>query len=199
MRALEAGGPEEHVLGLTAMTLSALGQPDRALQWYNLTRRYALHPGNWDSFIGDCWSELADDPKAELAYRRACDLQPELPHGWVGLARLRLLRGETDAARRLCRERQEQYGESLYWVEMTAMIEFVGRNYSGAERLYDKLTRIDRDGGATFYGDISAQSALGYLRLKRGDAKGGKRLLREALAKESAALNRAPNSAEILY
>jgi len=199
MRALELGGPEEHGMGLIAMTLSSLGQPDRALPWYQLTRRYALYPGNWDSAIGDCWSRLADDVKAEAAYRRACELQPDLPQGWVGSARLHLLRGEIEVARRICRERQGQYGQFLYPTEIAAMVEFFGRNYSEAERLYDHLARTDTDSGATFYGDVSATSALGYLRLVKGDSKRGEPLLREALAKERSALKLAPESPGILY
>jgi len=199
MRALELGGPEEHVMGLIAMTLSSLGQPEHAIPWYELTRHYALHPGNWDSLIGDCWSKLADDIKADAAYRRACDLQPDLPQGWIGIARLHLLRGEIEAARRICRERQEQYGQFLYSTEIAAMVEFFGRNYSGAERLYEQLAQLDSESGATFYGDVSARSALGYLRLARGDSKQGAPLLREALAQELSALKLAPESPGILY
>jgi tetratricopeptide (TPR) repeat protein len=199
MRALELGGPEEHVMGLIAMTLSSLGQPDRALPWYELTRRCALYPGNWDSLIGDCWSKLADDVKAEAAYRRACELQPDLPHGWIGIARLHLLRGEIEAARRICRERQAQYGQFLYSTEIAAMVEFFGRNYSEAERLYGQLARLDSNSGATFYGDVSATSALGYLRLTKRDSKRGQDLLRDALAKELSALKASPQSSEILY
>jgi serine/threonine protein kinase/tetratricopeptide (TPR) repeat protein len=199
MRALELAGPEERVMGFIAMTLSTLGQPNRALPWYELTRRWAIRPGNWDSLIGDCWSKLGNDEKAEKAYRRATDLQSDMPQGWVGIARLRLFHGETEAARRICRELQRQYGESIYSEQMAAIIEFFTRNYPEAERLYNKLAQADSDGGASFYGNVGSKSALGYLVIASGDSRRGRTLLGNALAKELAALTGAPDNPEVLY
>jgi len=199
MRAIELGGPEEHVMGFIGMTLESLGHPDRALPWYEIARSCARHAGTWDALIGDCWSNLCNDDQAEAAYRRAINLESQLPRGWVGISRLQLLHGNVGAARVICREQRERYGQSIYSDEMAAMVEFFARNYSEAERLYDKLAQADGDGGATFYGNISFKSALGFLRLTRGDSKHGRPLLREALTKELSSLAAAPDNPDLLY
>ena len=199
MRAAESGGVEEKVVGFIGMTLDMLGQPDRALPWYEMARRWAAYPGNWDPLIGDCWSRLCDDRQAEIAYRRAVDLQSGMPRGWVGICRLRLLQGDAQAARTLCQANRKYYGQYVYSDQIAAIIEFFGRNLLEAERLYDRLARADANGGAEFYGNISYKSALGYLRLAKGDSARARTLLQECLVKEFNQLKSAPDNPETLY
>ena len=199
MRAVELGGPEENVVGFIGMTLDVLGQPDRALPWYEMARHSATRPGHWDSLIGDCWSRLCDDRQAEIAYRRAIDLQSDMPRGWIGICRLRLLQGNIAGARALCRKNQKQYGEYVYSDEIAAAIEFFGRNFTEAERLYGKLARADANGGATFYGDINYNSALGYIRLTKGKSSHARALLEECLANDLNRLKSTPDNPEVLY
>jgi serine/threonine protein kinase/tetratricopeptide (TPR) repeat protein len=199
MRAIELGGPEENVVGFIGMTLDMLGQPDRALPWYEMARQLATRPGHWDSLIGDCWSRLCDDRQAEIAYRRAIDLQSDMPRGWIGICRLRLLQGNIEGARTLCRENRKHYSEYVYSDEIAAVIEFFGRNFVEAERLYDKLARADANGGAAFYGDISYNSALGHIRLAKGNSSRVRALLEECLDKDFNQLESAPDNPEVLY
>jgi tetratricopeptide (TPR) repeat protein len=197
-RAIELSGPEEHNAGFIGMTLQALGEPDRALPWYEMARGLASHPGAWDPLIGDCWSKMSADDEAETAYRRATILESELPRGWIGIARLRLLQGKFEEARNICRDHLSQQRNSIYLDETTAMIEFFARNFPEAERLYGQLEKKDPDGGGRFYGGISYKSALGRLIFEK-DARHGKRLLEESLASEHKQLVIAPANPEVLY
>ena len=199
MRALELGGPEEHVMVFVGMTLETLGQPDRALPWYEMARRRATYPGMWDSLIGDSWSRLLNDEQAEIAYRRAIDLQSDMPHGWVGIARLRLLHGDFGAARAMCREHQGREGKSIYSDQMAAMVEFFARNFSEARRLYTMLEQENPDGGGTFYGGMSYKSALGRLNIDGNAAGPARRLLKGCLVMELKQLDSAPDNPEVLY
>jgi serine/threonine protein kinase/tetratricopeptide (TPR) repeat protein len=199
MRAIESGGVEEKVVGFIGMTLETLGQPDRALPWYEMARRRAANPGIWDSVIGDCWSKLRDDEQAETAYRRATDLQSDVPRGRVGISRLRLLQGDVEAARAVCRDHRGQDGKSIYSDQMVAMVEFFARNFSEAKRLYTVLEQKDPDGGGTFYGGLTYKSALAWLNLDKNTARNGRRLLQECLIKELKQLESAPDNPEILY
>ncbi|MEO5718685.1 MAG: protein kinase, partial [Chthoniobacterales bacterium] len=82
LRAIEAGGPEEHVASLVAMTLLKLEHPERALGWLAMAQHWAERPGDYDALIGDCWTQLGDDKKAERAYQRSIDLRPDFSEGW---------------------------------------------------------------------------------------------------------------------
>ena len=140
---------------------------------------------------------LNDDPRAEAAYRRAMELRPESPDGWVALGNLRLLQGDFPAARRLCEEnraRSKTYEDTFndnHPSEMIARIEFFARNYRAAEPLYSELVKRNSTGGLASYGGLSYASALGRVRQSLGDEAGGRSVLKESLARE---LERIPSS-----
>jgi serine/threonine protein kinase/tetratricopeptide (TPR) repeat protein len=189
-RAIEAGGPEERSVMSIGTILFRLGRPAYALGWFEMARRWATLPGEFDAWIGDCWTQMGDDERAESAYRRALDLRPELSDGWIGLCRLRLLQGDVSGARRFWNEKGDRLrtsNDSDRKPElMLAQLEFYTRNYLVAERLYGALAQKDQSVGEDFYGAIGCGSALGRLRQLLGDEAGGRRLLEQCLAREAA-------------
>ena len=196
LRAFEAGGPEERVANFIGWTLVTLGQPNRALNWLEMAKHWTSVPGSHDSVIGDCWRLLMDDEKAEAAYRRAMDLRPEDPEGWVGLCYLRLVQGDLSNARKLYEDNQARSKtyEGIFYDnppgEMLARIELFARNYRAAERLYSELATTN-SAGTTSYGGMSYASALGRARQALGDVSGGRLVLENCLTQE---LNLSPSS-----
>jgi Tfp pilus assembly protein PilF/TolB-like protein len=193
LRAVELAGPEERVASFIGMTLISLGRPDRALGWLEMANRWTSLPGSYDALIGDCWGLLGQDDRAEAAYRRAIDLRPETPDGWVGLCHLRLLQSDLHAARQIHEENwtrtkgYEGVKNDNHPTEMLAQIELFARNYAAAERLYSELAKGHSAGGVASYGAVSYASALGRLRQALGDEIGAEMLLRECLTAERTA------------
>jgi tetratricopeptide (TPR) repeat protein len=190
IRAIEAGGPEERSVMSIGTILFRLGRPAYALGWFEMARRWATLPGEFDAWIGDCWTQMGDDERAEGAYRRALDLRPELSDGWVGLCRLRLLQNDATGARKFWNEKGDRLrmsNDSDRKPElMVAQLEFYSRNYADAERLYSALAQKDPRVGEDFYGAIGCRSALGRLRQLLGNEAGGRRLLEQCLTLETA-------------
>lgn len=190
LRAVEAGGPEERVASFVGWTLITLGQPDRALSWLEMAKHWTSIPGSHDAMIGDCWTLLHEDAKAELAYRRAMDLRPEVPDGWVGLCHLRILQGDFAAARQLYEENQARSKAYEGWFndnhpnEMLPRIELFSRNFRAADPLYSELIRGKMTVGIAAYGGMSAASALGRIRQALGDEAGARAILDAALSRE---------------
>jgi tetratricopeptide (TPR) repeat protein len=154
--------------------------------------------------MGDCWAKLGDDERAFQAYDHAIELQPGSSSGAVGKAHLHLLRGEFDAAREIFRSRfrdlhdppEIDLGEMA---QVAAQVEFFARNYESAEELYSKLVKNDAQGGGSFYGAITYQSALGRIKQFQGANEEAARLLRECLTAETAAANLQPQNPEAAY
>jgi tetratricopeptide (TPR) repeat protein/tRNA A-37 threonylcarbamoyl transferase component Bud32 len=180
-----------------ANNLRMLGDPARAAAWYRITK--TNRPGTNEFAVADCLADLADDENAAAGYRRVWTLFPELPEGWMGLCRLALLQRDFDTARKISTENWIRYRDFAFSEEMAAQVEFFSRNFPEAEKLYQELASKDPNGGSSFYGAVSYQSALGRLHLAAADEKSGARILEEELRKEFEALRSAPNHPEILY
>jgi tetratricopeptide (TPR) repeat protein len=202
LRAIESGGPEERAAAFIGTTLITLGRPDRALGWLELAKHSASLPGDYDALIGDCWTLLGEDQRAENAYRQSMDLRPEITEGWVGLSHLRLLQGDINAARKMCQENQERSKRDTdvnnNWAKLSAQIEFFARNYREANQLYLELANKDSGHGAGFYGGISYASVLGRLRQELGDESASRTLLKQCLQKELAG-RRSSQNPDTLY
>ncbi len=187
-RAMETGGPEEHVASSLGETLERLGRPVRAIGWLEMARYWTSRPGAYDAFLGDCWIELGDGKEAENAYRRAMELRPGNSDGWVGLCHQRLLEGNSAAARQLCRENRDRSNRDkasdVFPDQMAAQIEFFTRNYPEAERLYRELNARDPSKGANFYGSVTYGSALGRLQQLEGQEVKGLTTLRRVRSEE---------------
>jgi serine/threonine protein kinase/Tfp pilus assembly protein PilF len=197
LQAIESGGPEERVAKFIGGTLITLGQPNRAMNWLEMAKRWTAVPGSQDALIGDCWMLLNDDQRAETAYRRAMELRPEDPDGWIGLCYLRLLQSDIAGARKLYEENQARSKaiEGIFYdnppSEMLARIELFARNYRAAEPLYSDLAKRYPAGGVASYGGMSYASALGRLRQAMGNEAEARSILKQCLARE---LELAPSS-----
>jgi len=182
------------------MTFDTLGRPDYALNWFTLALHLRGTPGDVEAHIGDCWVKLGDDHRALEAYARSAELQPDRPQGAVGICHTRMLEGDFEVARKLYQisywKNHEDLGDNK---AMAAQVEFFGRNFKAAGKLYNELAAADADGGGAFYGAVSYQSALGRARQALGDAEGGKALLKECLARETAAVDHEPENPEAAY
>jgi tetratricopeptide (TPR) repeat protein/TolB-like protein/tRNA A-37 threonylcarbamoyl transferase component Bud32 len=196
LQTIEIGGLQERAVLLLGMTLDALGRPHQALGWYRMASQLASSPGEVDTAIGDCWTRLGDDEQAMLAYKRATELRPHSLEGNIGMARLRLLEGNFEAAREIYRALPAARGETN---EITAQIEFFARNFDAAKELYAQLEKVDLDGGGSFYGAVTFRSALGRAKQALGENQEARILLERGLAKERAVVDREPENAEAVY
>jgi len=198
MRTIEIGGADDRIAALVGMTLHCLGRPDRAISWHEIAMKLQETPGDVEPTLADCWADLGDDEQAFRIYNRAIELKQGSVRGAAALARLHLLRGEIMRAREICfdRIRNNEVGEM---VQVAAQIEFFERDWGAAEELYARLAKGDPEGGGNFYGAVTYQSALGRIKQAIGDDQTATVLLQEALARDTATLNRQPSNSEVAY
>lgn len=198
MRAVEIGGMDYRVAGSIGQSLNSLGRPDRALSWLAIAAKVQDRPGDVESVIGDCWALLDADEEAFLAYNRAADLKPSSNQNAVAKARLYALGGQFDEARKICKDHSKD-NDPGEMTQVAAQIEFFARNWVAAEELYSRLAKSDPDGGGSFYGSITFQSALGRIYQTAGLDEKAAALLQDALNKETATLDRQPANPEAAY
>jgi tetratricopeptide (TPR) repeat protein len=139
---------------------------------------------------------MAADEQAEKAYKRATELRPHDSLGIVGLARLRMLQGNFEAAREICRRMPNARGESA---EIAAQIEFFERRFDVAMERYRDLHKANPYGGGSFYGAMSYCSAGGRAKQALGDLAEAKRILEDCLIRERANAEREPANPEAVY
>ena len=199
MQTIETSGLEDKAMRFMGMTLDTMGCPDRALNWFKCASRLRGIRGDMDAQIGDCWVKLGEDKQALDAYSRSTELQPDRPEGAVGTCHTRMLEGDFEMARKLYQTGQWNANDLGERKAIGAQIEFFARNFKIADQLYGDLAATDPDGGGTFYGAISYQSALGRLRQIMGDKRSGNELLARCLAQETAATAREPENSEAFY
>jgi tetratricopeptide (TPR) repeat protein len=198
-RAVETSTPNAMSFALLGMIHNELGSPDRALHWFELARNCEGNRGEYDNELGDCRAALGDDERARNDYQRASDLHPERSEGWIGLARLFLLRGDFAAARNIVRKNASNHQESIDRAQIAAQIEFFARNFPEAQRLYARLSKTDPDGGGNFYGNVGYESALGRIAIAEGNVPEGIAILRSCLDKEREHLAQVPDNPNVLY
>jgi len=141
---------------------------------------------------------VVEDDRAETAYQRYFQLHPEQPDGWMGLSRLRLLQGRATEARSIYRRETNGYLDFAYSAQMAAQVEFFGRDFVEASKLYSQLYAQDPDGGGYFYAAITYASALGRIKLET-EPLAGKKLLAHAREMEVAILEEVPGQPTPLY
>jgi tetratricopeptide (TPR) repeat protein len=198
-RSLEAANPGERAFGHIAYAWKMLGRPDTAILWFQKAKVNAHQPADYDALIGDCWSLLGADTKAQESFATAARFRPDLPEGWLGLCNLKLIQGDLVGSKTLYQERALEYEQFHAAKQMEAEIEFFSRDFAHAEKLYTELQQRDADGdGTQQYGIISYKSALA--RLKRDSvSQSAATLLKECLATDTAALAESPRHPEVLY
>jgi tetratricopeptide (TPR) repeat protein len=194
----EARGTDETLEAFVGMTLDMLGYPERALPWYDRARRWTKRPGEVDATIGDAWAKLGADERAMLAYQRAEELQPGVRRARVGIAHLRLLQGDFDAARRESQGTRDsdELGDGT---RIGAQIEFFARDFKMAAKLYSDLSAHEPNGGGRFYGAVDYQGALGRSLQELGQSAEAKETLMRCLQTERNMVERQPNNSEALY
>jgi cytochrome c-type biogenesis protein CcmH/NrfG len=99
--------------------------------------------------------------KAEQAYKTAGIFRPDLPVADLAFARLALFRGDHEAARKLCAGARTKYKDNPQPLMMAAVIEFFGRHFDAAEKLYHEASLSDRAGGVDFPGSIRFHLGVG--------------------------------------
>ncbi|HWM26018.1 MAG TPA: protein kinase [Chthoniobacterales bacterium] len=196
LQTIEMGGLQDRCLLFVGMTLDMLGRPDQALGWHELASQLAATPGDAEVSIGDCWTKLVDDQQAQQAYARAIELRPNSSDGTVGMARLRLLEGNFEAAREICRTLPAARGELA---EIAAQIEFFARKFDVAMELYRTLNKANPNGGGSFYGAMTYCSAAGRAKQAMGEMSEARRVLEDCLIKERANAEREPGNPEAVY
>lgn len=199
LQTIENGGFEPRVGCFIGLTLDTLGQTHQALKWYELVSKLSGALGDVDAVIGDCWARLDDDEHALKAYNRAAELRPDSFQGLLGISHVRLLQANFVDARQICQNGSDIEDGFRHSDRLAAQIEFFARNFSLAEKMYGKLELRDPDGGGSFYGAITYQSALGRARQAVGDIEGGNKILWSSLARESAVFAREPENPEAAY
>ncbi len=195
LQTVEIGGLQDRLAMFIGMTLDVLGRPHEALGWNLTAAQLTANPGEVESSIGDCWVKLGDDQQAERAYTRAMELRPHYPDGRIGMARLRLLQGNFEAAREVCRTLPGRSESS----EITAQIEFFDRKFEVAIELYRILNRANPYGGGSFYGAMTYCSAGGRAKQALGETSEAQRILEECLTRERANSEREPDNPEAAY
>ncbi|HWM24925.1 MAG TPA: protein kinase [Chthoniobacterales bacterium] len=199
IRAIELDGPQERPALFMGTLARASGEPQRALLWYEIAKRWQRRPANNEFIIGDCLMDLRRDDEAAAVYKRVLQFHPELPEGWMGMCRLQLLQGAVPEARTTYLSNRDRYKDFAYTDQIGAQVEFFGRDFMAAEALYAELVGRDPDGGGEFYGALSFKSALGRIRMLLGHEVEGRAMLLACLAKENVKLASAPNDASLLY
>jgi len=200
MKTLEFGGVTARISIFLGMAYDTLGRPDRALDWNQIAEKLQARAGDATTAIGDCWTKLGDDEQAFRAYERAIELQPGATQGSVGKCRLLLLRNELEAAREICgtylRNNPNDLGDMA---QIAAQVEFFSRHYLQAKELYSKLAQSNQRGGGSFYGAVTYLSALGRIDQELGENDEAARLLQQAFAAETEALEFQPLNPEAAY
>lgn len=194
LQTIEIGGLQDRVVRFLGMTSDMLGRPHQALGWYGMASQLAASPGEVDAAIGDCWAHLVDDEQAARAYSRATELRPHSFEGTIGIAHLRLLEVDFEAAREICRTLHG--GETD---DMAAQIEFFARKFDAAKELYTKLEKVNPDGGGSFFGAVTYRSGVARAKQALGENEEARILLEDCLAKERAMVDREPENAEAVY
>jgi serine/threonine protein kinase/tetratricopeptide (TPR) repeat protein len=177
-----------------------IGRPDKAIWWFEKATGREARPLYADN-IGEAWTDLGDYDKAAQAFKAAGVFRPDLPGAPLGFARLALLRGDYENARRLCEEARAKYKDNPQPLMMAAVIEFFSRNFDAAGRLYrEAISTLGRTGGVRFLGSVRFISALGFIQKSSGThVEDGQALLEESRALEEKELAAAPENPILLY
>ena len=201
-QSIEFGDRSERAFGQIAYTWRALGRPDRAILWYKKAKLSQHQPADYDALLGDCLADLGADQEAEQTYKSATTFRPDQPEGWLGLARLRLLAGDVNGARDICRSQLLHYPDAPIAKQFAALVELFARNYGEAEQLYTELETNDPLGGGrdgAYGAAVDFRSAKARIKIEFGDEAGARALLLDVSSTTKQRLVSAPNDAEALY
>jgi tetratricopeptide (TPR) repeat protein/tRNA A-37 threonylcarbamoyl transferase component Bud32/TolB-like protein len=198
-QSIEAPQVTEKAFGQIGFTWRTIGRPDKAIPWFEKAKATQRLPADYDVLVGDCWSLLGDDARADAAYEVAAKFRPDLPDGWVGRCHLRVAQGRLEEARQLYREHAAEYGTYQNAKQIEAEIELFGKNFTGAEQLYLALQAENPIGGGFHqYASIGYASALARLARDRQDSAYAQ-LIQQCRAADQLALTKKPKDPDVLY
>jgi serine/threonine protein kinase/tetratricopeptide (TPR) repeat protein len=191
--------PTEKAFGQIGFTWRMLGRPEKAIAWLKKAKQTERLPGDYDILIGDCWTFLGADDKAEAAYAAGSTFRPDLPDGWIGRCYLKLAQGRLEDSRQCFQERASEFQQHINVRQMEAAIEFFAGRFDQAKQLYQALYQSNPHGtGEHQYGGISYDSALARLyREEAGDKYN--ELISNSEASVAKQLKERPHDAEVLY
>src|SRR5205085_8608326 len=132
------------------------------------------------------------------AYQKIIAFRPELPDGWMGICRLRMLEKNFTEAQKICDKYLARYPEYGLSNQLVAEVSFFSGNYSKARHLYENLATIEPDGGAAGYGGVTYATVLATLMQIAGDSISAQSLLSQSLTKELTALGLTANDSDKL-
>jgi tetratricopeptide (TPR) repeat protein len=201
LRALEFGDRSERAFGQIAFSWHAAGRPDKAIKWYEKAKISQQQPADYESHLGDCWTDLGLDDRARVSYQAAANIRPDHPDGWIGLCRLRVLARDWRGAREIYDNQLSHYTGTPEPKEIAALTEFFARNYEAAQQLYTGLAATAPLGGGRDIGlgTVDYASALARLKLENKDNEGATRLLGDCMALQKKRLSFAPDDVTALY
>ena len=161
-RAIELDGIDERTAGRVATIAKTLGRPDIALRWCEIMKRLQPHPAGNEFIIGDCWTDLCEDERAEEAYRQTTELRPEMPEGWIGICHLRLLEGDFTGAMQVCTANEKDFAQFNFSPEMAAQVYFFARQFNKSSEDLRGSCQRDPDGRREFFrsGQLSVRARL---------------------------------------
>jgi tetratricopeptide (TPR) repeat protein len=176
-----------------------VGRPDLGIVWFEKATHREIRPLYADS-LGEAWADLGEYEEAEKAFTMGSVFRPDVPTWAVGLSKLAFLRGDQESARRQCESARIKYKDDPLPLVMAAMIEFFGRNFDAAEKLYREASTLHRTGGINFSGSVRFSSAVGYIQtLSDSRAVEGRALLEEARKLDERELALAAENAALSY
>jgi tetratricopeptide (TPR) repeat protein len=175
------------------------GRPDLALQWYIRSATRDQRRGTNSGGLGECFADLSEDGAAEEAFLEYTKFYPDRPEGYVGLARLFMVQGDFEKARRKCREAISMCPQDVSPARALADIEFFGRNFDQAQKLLVNLIESGRIKDSLGDSPISERAKLGFLQLQSGKISEGKRLLENDVNNETQSLAEGPHERQKLY
>jgi tetratricopeptide (TPR) repeat protein/predicted Ser/Thr protein kinase len=194
---LECANPSRRGVILIATVWQLTGRPDRALPWFHLARETEPTAVDTEALMADCWAQLGDAQRAEQLFQQHFAVHPERPEGWMGLCWMRLLNGQVEEARAIYQQQWKSYADFTYAAQMAAAVEFLGRNFAEAERMYTDLWSRDPAGGGSFC-TLSYVSTLARLKMEH-DPAAGTELLERARSTEIALLENGDENPETVY
>jgi tetratricopeptide (TPR) repeat protein/tRNA A-37 threonylcarbamoyl transferase component Bud32 len=194
---LECANPSRRGVILIGTVWQLTGRPDRALPWFHLARETEPTAVDTEALMAECWAQLGDARRAEQLLQQHVAVHPERPEGWMGICWLRLLNGQLDEARAIYQQQWKGYADFTYAAQMAAAVEFLGRNFAEAERMYTELWSRDPAGGGSFC-TLSYVSTLGRLKVEH-DPTAGTELLERARSAEVGLLENGDENPETVY
>ncbi|MBS0659596.1 MAG: protein kinase [Verrucomicrobia bacterium] len=166
-----------------AITLRERGQLEEALS--SAERACAIDKDtaiNW-SIRGSILKALQRDQEAIQAYEQSAHLNMSVPEPVLGLAHIRLLRGELDlASQEVERANRAGHRDLPETCSLQAQIALARGKLSDAEVALRRAVKASPSGNPYHFGGIRYKSLLGYVLLRRGGAaEEANTLLNEAL------------------